>query len=200
MSTLSTPHTADGSQTAPASGKRATTRRAANAPTTDASVGTSKTDLGADLGARLRRIRQQQGMSLANVQERSGGKWKAVVVGAYERGDRTITIARLQELAGFYGVPLSDLLHRPTSEHGDAAERRYVIDLAGLRQATARGHRELLPVARFAAHIRRHRGDHNGRVLTIRASDMDMLALTTGQDPDTLVDLMRRDGALRESA
>ena len=166
----------------------------------DATVATGQTDLAADLGARLRRIRQQQGMSLANVQERSGGKWKAVVIGAYERGDRTITIARLQELSRFYGVPLSDLLHRPTSETGDGAEQRYVIDLLALRQAMARGQSELLPVARFAAHIRRHRGDHNGRVLTIRASDMDMLALTTGQDPDDLVDRMRRDGALRETA
>lgn len=154
----------------------------------------------ARLGARLRSIRHQQGLSLAAVQEKSGGRWKAVVVGAYERGDRTITIARLQELARFYGVPLADLLPTPAAERRSAGDRRYVIDLGALRQATASGQRELLPVARFAAHIRRHRGDHNGRVLTIRASDMDMLALTTGQDPVELVELLRRDGALRQTA
>jgi transcriptional regulator with XRE-family HTH domain len=150
------------------------------------------------LGARLRGIRHQQGMSLAEVQTRSGGRWKAVVVGAYERGDRTITVAKLSELARFYGVPLADLLPSPATHEEARGERRYVLDLAGLRQATAAGHRELLPVARFAAHIRRHRGDHNGRVLTIRASDVDMLALTTGQDPDELVERMRREGALRD--
>lgn len=152
------------------------------------------------LGARLRSIRRQQGMSLADVQARSSGQWKAVVVGAYERGDRTITVAKLSELARFYGVPLADLLPAPSRPEEPKSDRRYVLDLLKLRQATAAGARELLPVARFAAHIRRHRGDHNGRVLTIRASDLDMLALTTGQVPDELIDKMRRDGALRETA
>jgi len=40
------------------------------------------------LGAKLRSIRQQQGLSLHGVEEKSQGKWKAVVVGSYERGDR----------------------------------------------------------------------------------------------------------------
>jgi len=157
-------------------------------------------DRQARLGALLRSIRHQQGLSLAAVEAKSGGRWKAVVIGAYERGDRTITIARLQDLARFYGVPLADLLASSPADLDDQSERRYVIDLVALRQATASGQRELLPVARFAAHIRRHRGDHNGRVLTIRASDMQMLALTTGQQPAELVDHLRRAGALREPA
>lgn len=40
------------------------------------------------LGARLRHIRVQQGLSLQGVEAKSGGRWKAVVVGSYERGDR----------------------------------------------------------------------------------------------------------------
>ncbi len=150
------------------------------------------------LGARLRSIRHQQGLSLADVQAKSDGRWKAVVVGAYERGDRTITIARLSELARFYGVPLADLLPRPQSEVNLADERRYVLDLVALRHAATSGRRDLLPVARFAAHIRRHRGDHNARVLTIRASDMDMLALTIGQDPEDLAERLREQGTLRD--
>ena len=35
------------------------------------------------LGARLRSIRQQQGLSLQGVEEKSNGRWKAVVVGSY---------------------------------------------------------------------------------------------------------------------
>ena len=35
------------------------------------------------LGAKLRAIRQQQGLSLHGVEERSGGRWKAVVVGSW---------------------------------------------------------------------------------------------------------------------
>ena len=44
------------------------------------------------LGARLRSIRQQQGLSLQGVEEKSNGRWKAVVVGSYERGDRAVTV------------------------------------------------------------------------------------------------------------
>ena len=38
------------------------------------------------------------------------GRWKAVVVGSYERGDRAVTVQRLAELAEFYGVPVYELL------------------------------------------------------------------------------------------
>src|SRR5882757_8456683 len=62
------------------------------------------------LGTRLRAIRMQQHLSLHGVERKSGGKWKAVVVGSYERGDRAVSVQRLSELADFYGVPVSDLL------------------------------------------------------------------------------------------
>src|ERR687890_717777 len=44
------------------------------------------------LGARLRAIRQQQGLTLQQVEEMSEGRWKAVVVGSYERGDRAVSV------------------------------------------------------------------------------------------------------------
>src|SRR3954452_18408278 len=62
------------------------------------------------LGTRLRAIRMQQHLSLHGVERKSGGKWKAVVVGSYERGDRAVSVQRLAELADFYGVPVNDLL------------------------------------------------------------------------------------------
>jgi len=49
------------------------------------------------LGARLRAIRTQQGLSLHGVEEKSRGRWKAVVVGSYERGDRSVTVQKLAE-------------------------------------------------------------------------------------------------------
>ena len=72
------------------------------------------------LGAKLRAIRQQQGLSLHGVEERSGGRWKAVVVGSYERGDRAVTVQKLAELAEFYSVPVSELL--PDAAPAPAAE------------------------------------------------------------------------------
>lgn len=157
------------------------------------------------LGDRLRRIRHQQDLSLADVEERSHGEWKGVVVGAYERGDRAITIARLARLAEFYQVPLADLLPAERSgspaEGGDHGSVR--LDLARLRRQTTSRRAEgsdrpadshagtLAAVARFADRIRATRGDHNGRVLTVRADDLALLALAIGEDRDELLELLR---------
>ena len=95
------------------------------------------TEYGRALGAKLRSIRQQQGMSLHGVEEKSEGRWKAVVVGSYERGDRAVTVQKLAELADFYGVPVAELL--PDSAPGSASEppARLVLDLERLGQVPA---------------------------------------------------------------
>lgn len=126
------------------------------------------------IGARLRRVRHQQDLSLADVQARSNGRWKAVVVGAYERGDRSVTVERLAELASFYDVPLADLLPDPQLTR-DMAAGRVTLDLSRLADATARP--ELTVLARYAAHVARRRGDHNGRVMTLRTGDLETVAL-----------------------
>ena len=84
------------------------------------------------LGQRLRSIRAQQGMSLHGVEEKSDGRWKAVVVGSYERGDRAVTVAKLAELAEFYGVPVAELL--PDAR---ASRRGVAGPEAGHRSASA---------------------------------------------------------------
>ena len=62
------------------------------------------------VGARLRAIRGQQRLSLQEVEARSREEFKASVLGAYERGERAISVARLQRLARFYSVPVDQLL------------------------------------------------------------------------------------------
>ena len=128
------------------------------------------------LGERLRKIRLQKGMSLQDVQEASQGKWKAAVVGAYERGDRNVTVTRLSELADFYGVPVSEII--PSDESSAPApvetRRRVILDLERLERIPER---EREPLARFAGAIQIQRGDFNGRVLTIREEDLMSLAL-----------------------
>ena len=64
------------------------------------------------VGQRLRAIRQRHGLSLKGVEQRSRGRWKAVVVSSYERGDRAVSVQRLYELAEFYAVPITELLPR----------------------------------------------------------------------------------------
>lgn len=175
--------------------------------TADATDATGMTDLTIDLtghdtrqrelGARLRRVRTQQGLSLAQVEQRSGGRWKAVVVGAYERGDRAVTIERLAELAAFYGVPLAHLL--PGSPSATAARvddgDGMLLDLPRLR-----GHHDpdgpIGALARFADRIRLLRGDHAGRVLTLRRADLATLALAAGIEPDELHDQLAAHGLL----
>ena len=118
------------------------------------------------LGARLRAIRTQQGLSLHGVEEKSEGRWKAVVVGSYERGDRAVTVQRLAELADFYGVPSRRCCPTPHPT-GDAAEPppKLVLDLERLQSVPAE---KAGPLARYAATIQGQRGDYNGKVLSIR--------------------------------
>ena len=86
------------------------------------------------LGARLRAIRTQQGLSLHGVEEKSRGRWKAVVVGSYERGDRSVTVQKLAELAEFYGVPVSELLPGDAAPTPLVPSPKLVIDLERMGQ------------------------------------------------------------------
>ena len=63
-----------------------------------------------ELGRRLRSVRRQRGLSLEQVESSSAQEFKAAVLGAYERGERAISVARLRRLARFYGVPVDYLL------------------------------------------------------------------------------------------
>ncbi len=137
----------------------------------------------AEVGERLRRIRVQKGMSLQDVQKASGGRWKAAVVGAYERGDRNVTVARLAELADFYGVPVAELLPGRRAAGAEPPRRRLVLDLAGLERMP-RNERD--PLERFTSAIQLQRGDYNGRVLTIRNDDLMALALLYHTTTDEL--------------
>jgi transcriptional regulator with XRE-family HTH domain len=137
------------------------------------------------VGERLRGIRIQKGMSLQDVQQASGGRWKAAVVGAYERGDRNVTIARLSELAGFYAVPMSEILPddgAPARAAADA-KRRVVLNLESLDHVPEP---DRDPLARFTGAIQMQRGDYNGRVLTIREDDLMALALLYQTTADEL--------------
>ena len=58
---------------------------------------------------RLRIIRKSKGWSLQDVERNSNGKWKAVVIGSYERADRAISLKKAISLMDFYQVPVSEL-------------------------------------------------------------------------------------------
>jgi transcriptional regulator with XRE-family HTH domain len=78
------------------------------------------------LGQRLRAARRQRGWSLGEIEAQTEGEFKASVVGAYERGERAISVQRFVRLAEIYGVPANEILPMPEHVAG------LVIDLEAL--------------------------------------------------------------------
>jgi transcriptional regulator with XRE-family HTH domain len=140
------------------------------------------------LGARLRAVRRQLGMTLEQVEQRSQGRFKMIVVGSYERADRAITVQRLADLAEFYGVRTEQLLP------GDGAAvpaagggRKLRIDL---RRLAALPPQQTGPLARYASTIQSQRDDYNSKVLTIRERDLQSLAAVYDVQPDNLTAML----------
>ena len=146
------------------------------------------------LGARLRAVRRQLGMTLEQVEQRSQGRFKMVVVGSYERADRAITVQKLAELAEVYGLRTEQLLP------GDGAAvpaagggRKLQIDLQRL---AALPPRQAGPLARYASTIQSQRDDYNGKILTIRERDLQSLAVVYDVQPDNLTGMLLGWGVL----
>jgi len=157
------------------------------------------------VGARLRVVRHQIGLSLQAVESTSNLEFKASVLGAYERGERAISVSRLQRLAKLYGVSVDQLLPhdsdatrwwvsekseppstgapvRPPAQPWQTSET-VTIDLTRLRDV-AGPERDL--IRRFVSMIQVQRQDFNGNLITIRASDVRAIACLFGVTPDAM--------------
>lgn len=157
------------------------------------------TDYQRRLGDRLRAIRQQQGLTLQQVEETSNGRWKAVVVGSYERGDRAVSVSKLAELGEFYNVPVSELLPKeetvtPPAASGETS--RVMLDLRQLSRSDLDP--DMRPVSRYVHTIQLQRGDFNGNVLTIRGEDLRALSVLYGTDSEQLVVRLDEEGLLAQ--
>ncbi len=175
-----------------------------------------------EVGRRLRSVRKQQRFSLQAVEALSNQEFKASVLGAYERGERSISVPRLRRLAAFYRVDVEQLLPRPPAEDPalGASERaahildeeRVTIDLARLERdvRAPRGgaekyaidlarlracegpERELLE--RFLTMIQVQRQDFNGRVMTVRREDLRIIGALLGLTLEGLIEHLDRLG------
>jgi transcriptional regulator with XRE-family HTH domain len=157
------------------------------------------------VGARLRAMRKQMRLSLQAVEAMSDQEFKASVLGAYERGERAISVPRLQRLAKLYDVPVDQLLppdDDATTRWGVAGgapetaplkarrsiqiapgSEKVTIDLTKLHSVSG-PERDLL--RRFLSMIQVHRQDFNGRMITIRSEDVRAIACLFGVTPDSM--------------
>lgn len=167
------------------------------------------------VGSRLRAIRRQKRLSLQDVEAASDQEFKASVLGAYERGERAISVPRLQRLARFYRVPVDQLLPgddgpdfgpRPgdgdvvidlTTPRGVRGEGSVKLDLTAIERAEGTDSEML---ARYLRMIQVQRGDFNGRVLTVRRDDLRALACILDVTPDLAIDRLEGLGVLYEGA
>ncbi len=151
---------------------------------------------GRRVGERLRAIRRQKRLSLQDVEANSSQEFKASVLGAYERGERAISVPRLERLAQYYSVPVDQLLPRSSAGSADPGAVLDLTDKTGRRsgvtldltqlEAVARPEGEML--GRYLVMIQVQRQDFNGRVLTIREDDLRAVACILGVEIEAAVD------------
>lgn len=142
------------------------------------------------VGSRLRSIRKQRGLSLQDVQRLSGGEFKAAVVGAYERGERSLSLPRLHRMAAFFQVPITQFL--PQEEKGETTitplpSGGVTIDLNRV-EALAGTEADIFD--RFLRSIQMMRQDFNGKVLTIRHADLELLSRILEDEGQTIGDVL----------
>ncbi|MEL6892637.1 MAG: transcriptional regulator [Actinomycetota bacterium] len=142
------------------------------------------------VGERLRVIRKQKRLSLQDVEALSTQDFKASVLGAYERGERALSVPRLDRLAQFYNVPIEQLLPREITGSEAAAiespiNKKLAIDVSKLMQLSGSPFEML---ARYLRLIQVQRQDFNGRVITVRGDDTRALAAMLDVPVDQVAD------------
>ncbi len=139
-----------------------------------------------EISRRLRQIRKQQNLTLKQVEIRSRGKWKAVVIGSYERGSRSLSISKAKSLCEFYGVPLTALFQTDGNHQLLQPEAGLRIDLRHLRSRLAENDPLVAQLHNLLAFIARRRDDWNGEIMSIRSQDNDSLGLLVQKEPGEL--------------
>lgn len=161
------------------------------------------------LGERLRVIRRQKRLSLNDVEASSDAEFKASVLGAYERGERSVSIPRLHRLAAFYDVPIDqmlpaddgeedvlDLTERALNRRRDPAEK-VVLDLVAMSEVHGT---EVDMLARYVRTIQVQRQDFNGRMLSLRRDDMRAIACILGVPAEQAVTRLQSLGLAHSDA
>ena len=137
-----------------------------------------------EIAAAMKSVRRGKGMTLRDVETKSGGVWKAVVIGSYERCDRALSVKKAINLANFYQVPLNELLGL-SSESKSPSREKITLDIRATSSSTSNSNvdeSEINNLRNFATLICAKRQDWNGEVLSIRTSDLTTIGLLLNLD------------------
>ena len=155
------------------------------------------------VSSRVRAIRIAKGLTLHEVEVASKRRIRAVVLGSYERGDRTLSVRMAIVIAQFYGVPLSYLLEEPEKPAGKA--NPVTLDLRRFRVIMAestfspRINSALHSSITFTGEIIKLRNDWNGELISLRNSDLTFLAASIGIHQRELEEILRSHRLLIEA-
>lgn len=155
------------------------------------------------VSSRVRAIRIARGLTLHEVEVASNRRIRAVVLGSYERGDRTLSVRMAIVIAQFYGVPLSYLLEEPEIPAGKASP--VTLDLRRFRMIMAdatlpaRINATLRSAITFTGEIVKLRNDWNGELISMRSSDLTLLAAAIGIHQRELDEILRSHRLLIEA-
>ena len=145
------------------------------------------------VAARLRTIRKSRDWTLHDIEDRTGGSIKAVVMGSYERGTRAISLARALELANLFAIPISDLLSEPNLRNDENPQFRR-FDQRRIGKLLSESDDERLgKLNNFLVAIAARRGDWNGEILSLRSTDLDTLTLILEMSQSSLIDWLRQE-------
>jgi len=144
-----------------------------------------------DPAERLRLIRKSKGWSLQDVERYSNGKWKAVVIGSYERADRAISLKKAISLMEFYQVPVTELF----------PDNPRPVQISNLAIDLGRLSNEESPfssiVKKFTNAIASRRKDWNGQILSVRANDLQFLAMLLQQNENSVLEQLEKLGLVK---
>ena len=147
-----------------------------------------------EIAASMKSIRRRKGMTLRDVEAKSEGIWKAVVIGSYERCDRALSIKKAINLANFYQVPLNELLGLNV-ESKVPSQEKITLDIRATTKTTSVSE-EITILRNFATFICAKRQDWNGEVLSIRSTDLSTLGILLNLDDATTYSWLSSNGLI----
>lgn len=140
---------------------------------------------------KLRAIRKSKGWSLQDIERISKGKWKAVVIGSYERSDRSISLKKAIDLMKFYEVPIQLLFEEdPSQSIKTINNKKVVLDQRRIKNSTKP---ELESLKRLISYISTVRRDWNGEVLSLRSTDLQFIAILLNLSDEQTIDYLRHE-------